>query len=135
MTSIRTLLKNILMLIYYLLTQPVSKDDVYEEFFKHKHLFDFSVYQSKFFDPTKKKIIGKMKDDYKGIPINEFIGLKSKMYAILADNNKKSSKAKEVNIPIDFRKYKDILFKKKMIRHKMKRIQSKKHIIRTCEIN
>ena len=100
MTSIRTLLKNILMLIYYLLTQPVSKDDVYEEFFKHKHLFDFSVYQSKFFDPTKKKIIGKMKDDYKGIPINEFIGLKSKMYAILADNNKKSSKAKEVNIPI-----------------------------------
>ena len=88
-----------------------SKDDVYEEFFKHKHLFDFSVYQSKFFDPTKKKIIGKMKDDYKGIPINEFIGLKSKMYAILADNNKKSSKAKEVIIPIDFRKYKDILFK------------------------
>ena len=22
-----------------------SKDDVYEEFFKHKHLFDFSEYQ------------------------------------------------------------------------------------------
>ena len=53
-----------------------SKDDVYEEFFKHKHLFDFSQYQSKFFDPTNKKNIGKMKDEYKGIPINVFIGLK-----------------------------------------------------------
>ena len=47
-----------------------------QEFFKHKHLFDFSQYQLKFFDPTNKKNIGKMKDEYKEIPINEFIGLK-----------------------------------------------------------
>ena len=53
-----------------------SKDDVDEEFFKHKHFFDFSEYQSIFFDPTNKKVIGKMKDEYKGIAINEFIGLK-----------------------------------------------------------
>ena len=57
------------------------------------------------------------------------------MYAILSENNKKSSKAKGVNIPIDFSKYKDILFKKKIILHKMKRIQSKKHKIGTYEIN
>ena len=98
-------------------------------------MFDFSEYQSKFFDPTNKKIIGKMKDEYKGIRINKSIGLKSKMYAILAENNKKSSKAKGVNIPIDFSEYKDILFKKKIIRHKMKRIQSKKHKIGTYEID
>ena len=102
-----------------------SKDGVYEEFFKPKHLLDFSEYQSKFFDPTNKKVIGKMKDEYKGIPVNEFTGLKSKMYAILAENNKKSSKAKGVNIFIDFSKYKNILFKKKIIRRKMKRIQVK----------
>ena len=53
-----------------------SKDDVYEKFFKRKHLFDFTEHQSKFFDPTNKKTIGKMKDEYKGILINEFLGLK-----------------------------------------------------------
>ena len=53
-----------------------SKDDVYENFFKRKHLFDFTEHQSKFFDPTNKKTIGKMKDEYKGILINEFLGLK-----------------------------------------------------------
>ena len=35
-----------------------------------------------------------MKVEYKGVSINEFIGLKSKMYAILAENHKKFSKAK-----------------------------------------
>ena len=53
-----------------------SKDDVYEKFFKRKHLFDFTEHQSKFFDPTNKKTIGKMKGEYKGILINEFLGLK-----------------------------------------------------------
>ena len=53
-----------------------SKDDVYEKIFKRKHLFDFTEHQSKFFDPTNKKTIGKMKDEYKGILINEFLGLK-----------------------------------------------------------
>ena len=33
-------------------------------------------YQSKFFDPTNKKVIDKMKDMYKGKPIREFVGLR-----------------------------------------------------------
>ena len=43
------------------LTYEIKSEDVYEEFFKHKHLFDFSNYpkDSKFFDPTNKKVIGK----------------------------------------------------------------------------
>ena len=46
------------------LTYEIKSEDVYEEFFKHKHLFDFSNYpeDSTFFDPTNKKVIGKMKD-------------------------------------------------------------------------
>ena len=47
-----------------------SNNDVYEEFFKHKHLLNFSEYQSNFFDLTNKKIIDKMQDEYKGIPID-----------------------------------------------------------------
>ena len=46
------------------LTSEIKSEPVYEEFFKHKHLFDFSNYpeDSTFFDPTNKKVIGKMKD-------------------------------------------------------------------------
>ena len=64
MTSITALLKNTLMLNYYLPTQTVlltKSKDVYEEFFKHKHLFNFSNYpkNSKFFDKTNKKLLVK----------------------------------------------------------------------------
>ena len=44
-----------------ILTYEIKSEDVYEEFFKHKHLFDFSNYpeDSKFFDPTNKKLLVK----------------------------------------------------------------------------
>ena len=32
------------------LTYEIKSEDVYEEFLKHKHLFNFSEYQSNFFD-------------------------------------------------------------------------------------
>ena len=66
------------------LTYEIKSEDVYEEFFKHKHLFDFSNYpkDSKFFDQANKKVIGKMKDESEGKIIDEFVGLKSKMYSI-----------------------------------------------------
>ena len=57
------------------------------------------------------------------------------MYAILAENNKKSSKAKGVNISIDFSEYKDILFKNNIIRQKMRGFQGKKHNVCTYEIS
>ena len=66
------------------LAYEIKSENVYEEFFKHKDLFDFSNYpkDSKFFDETNKKVIGKMKDEFGGVIINEFVGLKSKMYSI-----------------------------------------------------
>ena len=47
-------------------------------------MFDFSNYpkDSKFFDETNKKVIGKMKDAFGGVIVNEFVGLKSKMNAM-----------------------------------------------------
>ena len=58
------------------LTYEIKSEDIYDEFFKYKYFFDFSEYQSKFFDPTNKKVIGKMKDVYKGKPTCEFVRLK-----------------------------------------------------------
>ena len=40
-----------------------------------------------------------------------------------------------VNIATEFKEFKDVLFNKKVIRHKMKRIQAKKHKIGTYEID
>ena len=46
-----------------------------------------------------------------------------------------SSTAKGVNIATEFNEFKDVLFNKKIIKHKMKRIQAKKHKIGTYEID
>ena len=78
---------------------------------------------------------GKMKDQYKGLPVGKFVGLKSKRNSILSDDGKESSTAKGVNIATEFHEFKDTLFNKKVVRHKMKRIQSNKHKIETYEIN
>ena len=66
------------------LTYEIKSEDVYEEFFKWKDLFDFSNYSkdSKFFDVTNKRVIGRMKDEFGGVIVNEFVGLKSKLYSI-----------------------------------------------------
>ena len=47
-------------------------------------MFDFSNYSkdSKVSDETNKKVIGKMKDEFGGVIVIEFVGLKSKMYSI-----------------------------------------------------
>ena len=62
------------------LVYEIKTEDVYEDFCKDKNLFDFSDYplNSKFFDPVNKKVIGKMKDEFKGKIFSEFVGLKSK---------------------------------------------------------
>ena len=46
-----------------------------------------------------------MKDEYKGILINKFVGLTSKMHCILSESNKKSNKTKQMNISLDFGEY------------------------------
>ena len=80
-------------------------------------------------------VVGKMKIIYRGIPINKFVGLKSKMHSMLSDDGKESNTAKGVNIATEFNEFKDTLFNKKIIRHKMRLMQGKKHKMGTYEIN
>ena len=42
---------------------------------------------------------------------------------------------KGINIATEFNKFEDVLFKKKIVRHKMKRIQTKKHKLGAYEID
>ena len=76
-----------------------------------------------------------MKDISQRKIINEFVRLKSKMYSMKNIDGKESNTAKGVNIATEFNEFKDTLFNKKVVRHKMKRIQSKKHKLGTYEIN
>ena len=116
------------------LVHEIETKYIYENFYENKSLFDFSDYPElfrRFFDPVNKKVIGKMKNEFKGNIIREFIGLKSKMYSLVTIDYEEIEKAKEVNKTvvknIKHREYIDVLFNKKMIRHKMRRIQSKLH--------
>ena len=57
------------------------------------------------------------------------------MYSMKKIDDKESNMAKRVNIATEFNEFKDTLFNKKIIRHKMRRIQGKKHKVGTYEIN
>ena len=66
--------------------------------------------------------------------IEEFVGLKLKMYSLFVDNNE-YEKAKGLNkivvITISHNEYKDVLLNNNCIRHSINRIQSKDHRIGT----
>ena len=66
---------------------------------KIKICFDYIDYplNSKFFNSVNKKVIGKMKDEFKGRVISDFVGLKSKMNSLTSVDNKEVTKAKGVN--------------------------------------
>ena len=103
-------------------------------------MFDFSEYplNSKFFAPANKKVTGKMKDEFKGKKISGFVGLKSKMYSLIAVDDEEVTKAKGVNKNVvkklKHKEFVDVLFNEKVIRHNMKRIQSKLHRIGTYDV-
>ena len=113
------------------LVYEINGDKVYEQCFKDKDLFDFSGYpkDSVYYDISNKKVLGKVKDEFNGTRISEFIGLKSKMYSLINVDNKK-----RVNKKLKHREYLDVLFNKKVVRHSMKRIQSKLYEIATYDI-
>ena len=59
----------------------------------------FSDYpqDSKFFDLVNKKVIVKVKDEFKGKLISEFIGLTWNIYPLIDLDGKENKKAKTVN--------------------------------------
>ena len=124
------------------LTYEIEANDVYKDFFKDKDKFDNSDYPeySPFFYKKNKKVIGKFKDEAAGIPITEFVGLRSKMYSYMKDNQKGGKTAKGIkknviknNIMHD--DYKETLFNNKQMYHKMKTIRSENHQLGSYELN
>ena len=126
------------------LVYEIETNDVYEDFYEEKDLFDLCDYSKdwKIFDPVNKKMIDKMKEEFKGKIITEFVGSKSKMYSLVTVHNEETKKAKGVNRNVVkiFRheKFVSALFNKNLIWYKMKRIESKLHQVGTynnCKIS
>ena len=69
------------------LTYEIEVKD--SDFWTSKEKFDNSDYQenSTFYNNTNKKVIGKFKIEAAGTPIVEFVGLRSKMYSYIKDND------------------------------------------------
>ena len=84
------------------------------------------------YSTANKKVFGEMKDETHGIPIQEFVGLRPKMYSIkyTEDNRQVEKKtAKEVKKSVTRRKiryanYKECLFAKKQSMASMNQIGS-----------
>ena len=124
------------------LTYEIETKDVYQDFWNDKDRFDNSDYleNSPYFDKTNKEVIGKFKDEAAGVPICEFIGLRSKMYSYMKENQKggKTAKGIKKNIitkNIKHEDYKEVLFNNKQIHHTMKTIRSNNHQLGSFELN
>lgn len=119
----------------------IQTEDVYKDIEADIDLYDTSDYPPDHYLHTNKnkKVPGKMKDEMAGIPIREYVGLRSKMYSILTENRKIISKAKGVS-KATLKNIKHDLFLESLrngskFRHEMKRIRSENHIIKMESLN
>ena len=124
------------------LTYEIEAEDIYKDFCNDKDMFDNSDYpeSSPYYCNVNKKIIGKFKDEACGILITEFIGVKSKMYSYVKDNEKggrtaKGIKKNVIKNNIRHEDYKNTLINNKQMQHKMKTIRSQRHQLGSYEIN
>ena len=62
-------------------------------------MFDSINYmtKSKYYYDSNKLVVGKMKDEIGGVAIEEFFGLKPKIYSLLVDDNSEHKKTKGMN--------------------------------------
>ena len=117
------------------LVDEIECGNVYYQCFKDKHLIDFSGYpkDSVYYDDFNKKVLVKMKDELNRNKIDKFVDFKSNMYSLISSDGKEINKGKGVNKLLRHNEYVDVLFNKKVVRHKMKRLQNNLHIIGTYD--
>ena len=107
---------------------------------KDQQLFDTSNYSEThfLFSETNKKVLGKMKDETGGIPIEEFVGLRPKMYSLMYNGvEKKRAKGvkKRTVAKLRHAQYRETLFRKIQRRDIMKMIRADLHELYTIKQN
>ena len=108
-------------------------EDIYRDMLEDSHLFDTSDYPTDhpLHSNANKKVLGKMKDEMSGKAIDEFVGLRSKMYSILCGViEKKTAKGvKRSTIKHELRHlmYREVLLNEKCTVLPMRSIRSRLH--------
>ena len=124
------------------LMYKIEPENVFEDFWKDKDLFDFSNYpkDSKYYNNSNNLVETKMKDETCAVPIKDFVGLKSYMCTSTTEDNHESKKAKDANKnavddELKYEDYKNVLVNRLYIRHAMARIHDKDHNAGSYRIN
>ena len=122
----------------------IQTKDIYKDMQEDSELFDTSEYPSDhfLFSTRNKKVLGKMKDETHGVPIEEFVGLRPKMYSLLYTENsktveKKVAKGIAKNVTkreIRHEHYKDCLFNRKQQMASMHQIRSFQHNVYSIKL-
>ena len=65
----------------------IETEDVYKDIKENENFYDTSNYPKEhpLHSTVNKKVLGKMKDECEGIPISEYVGLRSKMYSVMQE--------------------------------------------------
>jgi hypothetical protein len=100
------------------LCYDIPTQDFYKDMQQDTHLYDTSDYPVNHFlhSTTNKKVLGKMKDETAGVAIEEFVGLRPKMYSLMyGSHEKKTAKGitRACQRRIKHEDYKQCLFNKK----------------------
>ena len=93
------------------------------------------------YDNNNQAVPGKFKDEFNGKIITEFVGLRSKLYSLTAEGEKKEKKVAKgvkrcvINNELKFSDYKDVLNNKTKLNKDMNFIKSKLHKVNTIKVN
>ena len=115
-------------------------EDIYYDMNNYNHLFDTSNYRKDHFlyNLKNRKVLGKMKDECSGEIIEEFVGLRPKMYSfnVMGGKSKKTSKGvkRKVVAGIQHRSYKDCLMNRTIMYSRMNQIRSYNHDVYSIEM-
>ncbi|KAK3754328.1 hypothetical protein QZH41_017839 [Actinostola sp. cb2023] len=109
----------------------IKTEDIYEDMYEDLDLYDTSEYPRDhvLHSTANKKVLGKMKDETHGLPIEELVGLRPKMYSLLyheegREVEKKTAKSVAKHVTkhrIRHTHYRDCLFEKKKKKKKKKK--------------
>ena len=119
----------------------VTTDNVYKDIVSDINLFDTSDYPPDHpcYSTLNKKRLEQMKDEYKGTPIKEFVGLRPKMYGILDGMDREKKTAKGISQTVTKKKwrhnmYREALFEEERSTVEMNLTRASKLVVTTNRV-
>lgn len=120
------------------LAYHIETENAYEDMYEMRDKFDLSNYakESKYYDPTNKKQLGKFKEELGGVVMQEFVGLRSKAYSYKKATGNEKNVLKGIKRcvaknSITFDDYKQCVLYNKTQSAEMVRFVSKDHTVHT----